>query len=271
MEGMRFMKIYEIIDFENKFSIGVLIYYEKKKQFIIELQDYLDEWTAPLLFSALVKKNIYTIPRELSRLWVQERIIPRDRQNIGDILKNHGLESYDEMKFLEISRGKCSQDYLYIKRIDRLPNYAAHRKKKNVLECFPCNNRELICFFMDDVVKKINLNDISNEEGVDKILEFDQLYQSCMVGPGGYCVTFNDSIDIAAGTLYDAGQVIPLSRDDFVNFANKNLLDTTECCELLECSRQNIGYMAKKQHITPVKENVKGNLYLRGDIQKNMW
>ncbi len=42
-------------------------------------------------------------------------------------------------------------------------------------------------------------------------------------------------------------------------------------CNILECSRQNIAYMVKQQHLVPIKENVKGNLYLKGDILNNKW
>ena len=52
------MKIFEIIDEENNMSIGVLQYYEKEKNCIIELQENLDEWTAPLLFTSYVNKHI---------------------------------------------------------------------------------------------------------------------------------------------------------------------------------------------------------------------
>ena len=54
MKGMRYLKIYEIIDSEYRRSVGVLLYYEKIKDFIIELKDDLDEWSAPLLFTNLV-------------------------------------------------------------------------------------------------------------------------------------------------------------------------------------------------------------------------
>ena len=55
MRGIRYMKIYEIIDEENAMSAGVLLYYEKEKTCIAELPEYLDEWTAPFLFSVLSK------------------------------------------------------------------------------------------------------------------------------------------------------------------------------------------------------------------------
>ena len=50
------MKIFEIIDAENAFLAGVLLYYEKEKNCIVELPEYLDEWTAPLLFISYVKQ-----------------------------------------------------------------------------------------------------------------------------------------------------------------------------------------------------------------------
>lgn len=271
MKGMRSMKIYEILDYEEAQSIGVLLYYEQKKECIIELQENLDEWTAPLLFSNLVKKNRYTVPRDLSFLWVKERVIPSDRQNISAILKNHKLEAYDEMKFLELSKGKCAQDSLYIKKIDVLPEYVIKRERQNIADCIACEDHVLLCFFMDDAVKKIDLNTISNVDDVDKILKNKKLYQSCEVGIGGYFITFNDSIDLAACMLYERGVTIPLSRNDFICFAQNNLLDTSQCCKMLECSRQNISYMVKQKQFSAVRENVKGNLYLKGDVLRNMW
>ena len=204
------MKIFEIIDAELELSMGVLLYYEKEKTCIIELQAYLDEWTAPLLFTSYVKQHIYTIPRDISRLWVQERVIPSGRQNIKEILAHHNLKEYDEMTFLEISSGKCSQDSLYIKKIENLPEYVIDRTKYNIMECVMSEQRRLLCFFVDGTLKKIDLADISNLEGVDKIIRNEKLYQSGKVGTGGYFVTFNDSIDISARLLYERGERIPL-------------------------------------------------------------
>ena len=124
------MKIFEIIDEENKLLAGILLYYEKEGTCIIELPEYLDEWTAPLLFASYVKKKIYTIPRDISFLWVKERVIPSGRQNIKSILAQHHMESYDEMKFLEISAGRCSQDSLYIRKIDDLPEFVKKKTRE---------------------------------------------------------------------------------------------------------------------------------------------
>ena len=238
------MRIYEILDSENEMSVGILQYYEKEQTYIIELQEYLDEWSAPLLFTSYVKKNIYTIPRDISFLWVKERVIPSGRQNIKAILDTHKLAKYDEMKMLEISAGKCSQDSLYIKKLDELPEFVVKRRKKNLVDCVICEENTVLCFFEDETVKKVSL---------------------------GYCITFNDSIDIPSYVLYNVENSLPLKKKDFDNFINKNILDTSEICDILECTRQNVSYMLRKGLISPVKAEVKGNLYLKGDVLKNKW
>lgn len=265
------MKSYEILDSESKRNVGVLIYYEKKKDFIIELSEDLDEWTAPLLFCNLIKRNIYTVPRNLSLLWVKERIIPAGRQNIEMILKNHKLETYDEMKFLEISKGKCSQDSLYIKKSNCLPLYVTDRAQRNITECIPCKDGNLLCFFVCGIIKKIDIKDVISPDEACKIMKNEALFNSCEVGTGGYFVSFDNAIDISARVLYESGVTIPLTREDFISFVQRNLPDTSECCNLMGCSRQNISYMIKNKQLKEVKSNVKGNLYMKGDVLSTTW
>ncbi|WP_051204984.1 DUF2442 domain-containing protein [Butyrivibrio sp. VCD2006] len=265
------MKYFEIVDEENNMSIGTLIYYEKEHSFIIELQDYLDEWSAPLLFMNHVKKGIFTISREFSLMWVKARIIPSGRQNINSILANHKLKSYDEMKFLELSHGRCSQDSLYVRKIHELPEFAQKRRNTNLTDCVVLDDSNILCFFEDNSVKKVDMKKLAKLDNIDKVLNNKRLFDSCKVGTGGYFITFNDSIDIDRNDLYAAGAEIPLTKNDFMLFVKKNLLDTTESCELLECSRQNLSYMVKEGQLSPIRENIKGNLYLKGDILKNQW
>lgn len=265
------MKIFEIIDAENALLIGVLLYYEKERTCMIELPEYLDEWTAPLLFTSYVKRKIYTIPRDISFLWVKERVIPSGRQNIKDILAQHHLQSYDEMKFLEISEGRCSQDSLYIKKIEELPDFVLKRQQKNIVECVLLEDYTILCFFADETIKKIELKNLKEINDMEKVIRNEYVYQSGKVGTGGYFITFNDSIDIPADILHDEGIAIPLSMKDFKAFVKKNILDTTESCNMLQCSRQNISYMVSRGQMVPVKEEVRGNLYLKGDVLHVMW
>ena len=163
-------------------------------------------------------------------MWVRERIIPSGRQNLSSILSNHRLKEYDEMKFLELSEGRCSQDSLSVQKETVLPEYVRKRMLKN-----------------------------------------RQLLDSCIVGAGGYYATFNDSIDIPSADLYREGVILPVQRGDFITFLRKDVLDTTQSCQVLECSRQNLSYMIQHDQITPVRKDVMGSLFLKGDVLKHKW
>ncbi len=265
------MRVYEILDSENEIFVGNLLYYDKKKDFIIELDESLNEWTAPLLFTKLVSEKIFRISRNLSAMWVRERVIPSGRQNISNILHNHKMTSYDEMKLLELADGKCSQDKMYIRKIDFIPQYIRERQKKNVDECVVIGQTSLLCFFADGEVKKIDLAGLTEIRMIDKVIKNDRLLQSCKVGTGGYSITFNDSIDIPCDLLYERGQAIPLSREDFLSFAASNIVDTQECCKILDTSRQNVAYLKRQGKLDVIKENVRGALFLKGDVIRNTW
>ncbi len=263
------MRIYELTD--KKKEIGTLLYYDKEKTFIIELREDLDEWSAPLLFSGLVKKKIFTVPRDISLMWVRERIIPSGRQNINSILRNHRLKEYDEMKFLELSGGRCAQDDISIRRIEAFPGYVSERMKENLTDAFVSDDTCLICFFADDTARRIDLKNLTGLKDTEKILNNKRLFESCRVGTGGYYITFNDSIDIPAAVLRKEGEKLPVKRSDFVAFVRRNILDTAEACRELECSRQNISYMVRRDMLKPLKEDVMGNLYLKSDVIRNKW
>ena len=171
------------------------------------------------------------------------------------------------MKFLELSGGRCAQDGMMIERQEELPDYVLHRQKRNLVDVVPCDENELLCFFVDETVRKVSLGSL--QENLRHVLQNRKLYESCRVGSGGYYATFNDSIDLPASVLYRSGKKLPLSLKDFYAFAKRNLPDTTESCALLGCTRQNLAYMVKQGRITPVREEVKGNLYLKGDLLRS--
>ena len=269
------MKIYAIYDGElnRTTAIGYLFYYEKAEGFIIELCRDLGEWDAPLLFQGLVRRGIYTISHEISRMWINERIIPSGRQNIGNILRNHNLKEYSEMAFLSLSKGKCAQDHCYIEAIvwDDIPIDIRDRSKVNVLECFPTEDGQLICMFRDNTVRKINLKELKEKcKDVVYVLQNRKLLDSVKVGIGGYSVVFNDSIEIAVADLREVGVVLPLTSEDLYGFIRRNVVDSTEACDMLQCSRQNLSYMVKEGNIAPIIKGAKTNLYTRGAIEKAM-
>ena len=269
------MKSYAIFDEEGNrdTAIGYLFYYEKAEKFIIELCKDIDEWSAPLLFQKAVRDGIYTIPHSMSKRWVEERIIPSGRQNIGSILKNHKMQYYNEMTFLKLSNGRCAQDSCYIEEIpyEDIPSKIRDRSMLNVSECYSTSDGQLVCLFRDNTAQKVNLEKIVKKNpDVAYVLQNRQLLDSVKVGVGGYSVVFNDSIEVEVSDLREAGRKLPLSAEDFYGFVRKNVVDATQACDMIQCSRQNLSYMVKEGKIDPITTGVNTNLYTKGMVEKVM-
>ena len=269
------MKSYAIYDadLDRTSPIGYLFYYEKSKGFIIELQEDLDEWEAPLLFQKLVSEKQYTVLSDISLMWVRERTIPSGRQNIGSILKNHNIKEYNEMALLELSKGKCSQDNCYIQKIenDKIPDNIKARSVKNIWDCFPTEDNQIICMYKDDTVQKVDLSLLLQKyNDLSYVLKNRTLLKSLKIGIGGYSIVFNESIEVPTFELRKIGIDLPLTPGDLLNFARENLLGTAKTCNKMECSRQNLDYLVKMNKIQPIIIDTKERLYLKGDIEAVM-
>ena len=146
------MRIFAIRDdnLSPETTLGWLIYYERAKAFYIELPEDADPWDTPLLLSSFVKRGQHSVSSYWSRLWVQQRIVPRDRQNIGQVLKENGLTEYDEFQLLMLSMGRCVQDDCYLEEIhtDQLPELLLERWKAKVEDVVP------LC--MEDAIDDMN-------------------------------------------------------------------------------------------------------------------
>ena len=101
------MKIFAIRDESavNPIDLAYLLYYESEKRFYIELPENADPWETPLLLSSFIKKGETSVNSYWSKLWVQQRIVPPDRQNLGQVLKDNHLNEYDEFDLLMLSMG----------------------------------------------------------------------------------------------------------------------------------------------------------------------
>ncbi len=267
------MKSYAIYDedLNRESAIGYLFYYKKSKSFIIELQEDLDEWDAPILFQSLVRQGIYTVSREASLLWVTERVIPSGRQNIGMILKNHKLKEYSEMALLSLSKGRCAQDNCYIEEISQesIPENIKKRMRQNISECFSTEDHQIICLFIDNTVRKVDLTQMLGKyQELSYVIRNRNLMDCVKVGVGGYSIIFNNSVEVQSLDLRNTGQLLPLTTGDFYNFVGRNVIDTTEVCNMLQCTRQNLSHMVKEEKLRPIIYGTKENLYLKGEIEK---
>ena len=258
----------------QKKNIAFLIYYEQEKRFYIELPEDADEWDTPLLLSSFVKRGEHTVNSYWSRLWVQQRIVPPDRQNLGQILRDNNLDSYDEFELLLLSEGRCAQDSYYLAPVseNELPQEFKARFMKKVEDVVPLSNYRLLVFFRDGTIKKCAVEPLAVENpALGMLLKNDDAYFRVKVQTGGYGVIWDENMRIADNVLYTHGVSIPLSAEDFAAFAANRVITTAEASEMLGCSRQNIDDLVRRGKLHPIKITPKNKLFLKSEIMQRNW
>lgn len=92
--------------------------YRDDSGFEIEINQEVSSKQVPAFFVPFIEKGEYLIPHDLALRWIHERIPPPGRQNLGEVLKAHGLNEYNELAFLRSGRGESSQDDFIIEEIN---------------------------------------------------------------------------------------------------------------------------------------------------------
>lgn len=269
------MRIFAIKNDEDKKTLAYLLYYEKEKSFYIELPDDADPWETPLILSSFAKKNITTVNSYWSKMWVQQRIVPSDRQNLGQVLKENNLFEYDEFDLLMLSDGRCAQDDLYLEEIIEgdMPGEILKRFEKKIEDIVPLQNYTLLVFFRDGIIKKCDIKEFfEKNKALETFLTINKgMFQYVQVQPGGYGICWEENMSITDNELYDSGVQIPLSLADFREFVVHRVINAAEAAELLDCSRQNISDLIKRNKLHPIKTSEKNTLFLKSEVMKRNW
>ena len=254
--------------------MAYLLYYELEKRFYIELPKGADPWETPLLLDAFAKRNEMTVNSYWSQIWVQQRIVPADRQNLGDVLRDNGLKEYDEFQLLMLSMGRCAQDDYYLVPIseDALPKEITKRFATRIEDVLPLDDYCLLVFFRDGLVKKCDLKaHFEKTKSFQILLKKPEYFYTGQMETGGYGVTWDVDLTVSAAMLYRIGKKIPLTIGDFRSFVAQRVINAAEAGEILGCSRQNIIDLTKRGKLHPVKTSEKNTLYLKSEVLRRNW
>lgn len=270
------MKTYVIKDdtIKKEMELGYLIYYENSKKFHIELKDEVTSDVLPILLSSFLEQGHKSVSSYWSYLWVQDRIVPRNRQNIGSVLKAYKLDSYDEFKLLIVNKGRCEQDNSYLEEIDteEVLKILGPRLVTKVDSIIPLPNNNLLVTFFDGKIKKCDIPEIV---GLNKqfapIFNDENLFKRVEVLPGGYEVVFCDNLYISDIELYSNGIDVNLTNGDLLTLFKEEIINVKDAQEILDCSRQNINDLIKRKKLHPVKESEKNTLLLKSEVLKRNW
>ena len=265
------MKIFAIRDESaaRQIDLAYLLYYERQKTFYIEVPRERSEWEVPMLISSFIKRGEYTVNAYWSKMWVQQRIIPADRQNLGQILKENGLKEYDEYKLLMLCNGKCAQDDYYLKAVTEEVSSLKERFQTKVEDVLPLQDMHVLVFFRNGKTRKCPLREyFEKDKRYRALLMYPALFEEVRVQAGGYGICWNEDTVISDQELYRMGEEIPLSSEDFYRFVRRNLISSTEAAELLRCSRQNIEKLIDNDKLHPVKRFSKSTLLLKTEVEQ---
>ena len=236
------MKIFAIRDeaADVQKDLAYLLYYELEKRFYIELPEGADPWETPLLLDSFARQNETTINSYWSKVWVQQRIIPTDRQNIGEILRDNQLEEYDEYELLTLAMGRCAQDDYYLVPMDEkdLPEEIRKRFATRIEDVLPLDDYCLLVFFRDGIIKKCDLKKhFEKTKGFQILLKKPEYFEHVQIQTGGYGVAWDVNMSISDSVLYRMGKMVPLTAADFRNFVTHRVINATEAEQLLGGSR----------------------------------
>ena len=269
---MRIFAIRDELDKRGK-DLAYLIYYEKNREFFVELPESCDPWEVPLLLSTFARKKIYSVDSTWSRIWVQQRIIPPERQNIGQILKDNKLKEYDEYKMLMLSMGRCEQDDYYLVPVseEEIPGFLKERNRNTIEAVFPLSAHKILAFFQDGSAKKYDAEKTYQRLcRYYKQLQPESLFKEVEVSTGGRGIQWGSEVSLSKEEIYDNGEEFPLSLQDIRMIAENSFITSSEATKIIGCSRQNIDDLVKREKLNPVKKIGKTMLFLKDEVQKRI-
>lgn len=263
------MKICEIHDDFRNIVIGYLYYYENNDSYLIELSEALSPDEVPVFFEYFIRNHIYTVNAEWSHKYVQSRVVPRDRQNLGEILKNAGLKTYDMFKLLMLSAGKCSQDDCSIHIVNGIPSWLDERKKKWLRNAAPLSEFRLFVSFEDGCNRIIDMHDIfDNDRTLAVLLEREDDFKRVELRGSGRYLDYGAGREVMYDKLYPAGEKLQLSNDVLETVFKNSYVDISFICDKYTVSKQYVNKKLQAKGVSPVMKSGTGYIYNKSDIYK---
>ena len=114
------MRRFELIDGEKDVPPCAVIECDQATStFTATVEDWAGAQDVPVQFGFFVAKGQREIPPEWVWSWVEERIAPPSRQNIGSVMRANGLGEYDPLELLLAGEGRSLQDGFYLREVPR--------------------------------------------------------------------------------------------------------------------------------------------------------
>lgn len=266
------MKYFIIKDTDKaeKPVLGCLMYDEKSKLFHIELLESITE--PPFFFSMFTQNGEYTLNSFWSERWVLERIVPPGRHNIAQILKENKMEEYDTFKMLELTRGVSPQDGCCLSKIsyEKVPAEIKNRLQNKIQEILPVEDYQLMVFFESGMTKLVDMKKIK-DAAVSVFTETPERFERVSVEAGGMAVKWNERAVVSYSELLKNGITLPMSVDNLYGFISDRTVNIAQAADELNCSRQNIEDLIRRNKIRPIRGDAKSTLLSKNQVYQRQF
>lgn len=202
-----------------------------------------------------INPHAFSFGQNHTRLFITQRIVPSDRQNIGMILKENGLEEYDEARLFILADGKCAQDECYISAVSKeaLPENIQKRRQQRITAITYAENMSYLVSFADGSIGMLDIRSLSGTTYEERFASRIGLYRNLLENPtvtcGGAELSYDNGMGFTYPSVYEKANRLQVSEKVFCNFMQDNLLSTQDLQEKLSCSRQYISEQVRKEKI----------------------
>ena len=259
---------------DRDFSIlAILSYFETEDEYYIDMPANTDPWTVPFVLSSFASRKQWNVDAAWSKRWVESRLVPPSRQNLGEVLRENNLTSYDTVRLLEMTEGRNSQDDCYLEPLppDSLPKWFLEREAGRVVEALPLRGPRLLVAFRTGEARLYDSEELAALDArIPRIAADERAFSRVAVAAGGRGVRWGETIRLGDGQLNCAGNSLPLSWEDLAGMAPALLVDAAEAADMLGCTRQNLHALAKRGRLNAAKTSGKATLFLRAEVRARL-
>lgn len=109
---------FKILDSTNKKAFMGYIHYDTDtKKFDLEcLAEYKGK-NPDIIMEKYSKLGGGICPDDTTERWIRARLLPHNRHDMSGILRENNMKEYDEMSFLDITKGHCAKDPYYFEEV----------------------------------------------------------------------------------------------------------------------------------------------------------
>lgn len=265
------MKIFSILDKNEEASKdNAFIFYDKaENRGYIEISKKCNENALPAALMLLKRKDVFTINNEAAQKFIESRVVPRDRQNMPEIMAELHMKEYDPWFLFEYLHGRCAQDDCYVRNIkeDGLPDEIKKRLEKHISKAYVLDGFGLFLIFQNGKTGIIDIEKIRGDNRYfRRVLSEKKFFDKFLIERNGFSIYWNSDTEILYDELYASAKKSNLTQSDISELFKANLCDTAEACERMNVSRQ---WLAKQEKLAIIKKTPHSVIYDLSDVRKS--